>query len=88
MNAAGERGMQGDQGPGRSALLSTPKGLFLTGRLLFIADRDNQRVRLLYGDTGTIESAAGPVLVPTATAYPEAPWRAPGEDAAGGGAWR
>ena len=55
----GERGFSGDDGPATSARLNVPRGVALDGAgNLYIADRDNQRIRKV--DTGgTITTVAG-----------------------------
>jgi hypothetical protein len=53
------KGYSGDGGPSASAQLYGPKGLWLTtGGLLYIADYDNGRVRLI-SSSGIISTAAG-----------------------------
>ncbi|CAE8635294.1 unnamed protein product [Polarella glacialis] len=71
INAPEARGLRGDSGPGIAAELNAPQGLAVAGNWLFVADRSNQRVRLLHLDTGVIESAAGPVRVPTVSVSSE-----------------
>jgi sugar lactone lactonase YvrE len=52
-------GFSGDNGPASSAQLKTPTGLWLTtGGILYIADMDNHRVRMI-SLTGIITSVAG-----------------------------
>jgi hypothetical protein len=54
----GSAGFSGDGGPATSAALRTPLGLAVGGGNLFIADRDNHRVRRVDA-TGKITTVAG-----------------------------
>jgi len=55
-----EGGFSGDGGPASAAKLYFPAGLALDGAgNLFIADRDNQRIRRVDAGTGTITTVAG-----------------------------
>jgi len=55
----GESGFAGDGGPAASAQLRSPSGLAVgSDGVLYIADRDNQRVRAVAAD-GTISTVAG-----------------------------
>lgn len=56
----GQRGFSGDGGTARLASLSAPIGIALDGRgNLFIADRDNKRIRRVDSLTGRINTVAG-----------------------------
>ncbi len=56
----GERGITGDGGPATLATMSEPSAMALDGRdNLYIADRDNHRVRRIDGVTGVITTLAG-----------------------------
>jgi sugar lactone lactonase YvrE len=55
----GEPGFAGDGGPGASAQLDTPAGLAAGGGSLYIADKENHRVRRVDLSSGTISTAAG-----------------------------
>lgn len=66
----GAAGFAGDRGPAAASLLSRPGALAVVGQLLFVADRDNYRVRIVtLGpdsiDTfmGTGQAAPGPDLL-------------------------
>ena len=52
-------GFAGDGGPAIAALLARPQGLALDGALLYVADSNNHRVRMIDLDTGLITTAAG-----------------------------
>jgi sugar lactone lactonase YvrE len=53
-------GFAGDSGPATSAQLNTPYGLWLTtGGDLYIADRDNNRIRKITSSTSIISTVAG-----------------------------
>ncbi|MGA3040069.1 MAG: hypothetical protein ABSF54_04675 [Bryobacteraceae bacterium] len=54
----GTFGFAGDGGSALLAVLNTPTGLTLSNGLLYIADQDNQRVRLVAAN-GTISTVAG-----------------------------
>ena len=51
-------GYSGDGGPGRGALLRDPEGIAIHGSDLFIADTDNERIRMIDGN-GVITTVAG-----------------------------
>jgi hypothetical protein len=58
----GSRGDGGDNGPGLEAQLNAPHHIAIPptdGRLLYIADTRNNRVRILDPDTGVIRSVVG-----------------------------
>ena len=56
----GERGVEGDGGPATSAGLAEPASIALDSQgNVFIADRDNHRVRRVDGSTGIISTVAG-----------------------------
>ena len=56
----GTRGFSGDGGPATAAALSFPLGLTLDGAgNLFVADYNNQRVRMVAAATGVITTMAG-----------------------------
>ena len=56
----GIEGLRGDNGPATAALLDHPRGLTLEGTaILYIADSDNHRVRMVDLVTGTINTVAG-----------------------------
>jgi sugar lactone lactonase YvrE len=55
----GEQGWTGDGGPARSAKLSGPKGLALSGRNLFVADTESHIIRRVDLDTGIITTVLG-----------------------------
>lgn len=56
----GVEGLRGDNGPATSALLDHPRGLALEGDgILYIADSDNHRVRMVDLATGIIITIAG-----------------------------
>jgi hypothetical protein len=56
----GERGLEGDGGPANEAGLAEPASIALDSQgNMFIADRDNHRVRKVDGSTGTISTVAG-----------------------------
>jgi sugar lactone lactonase YvrE len=55
----GEQGYSGDGGPATRATLGGPKGLALSGRLLYIADTENHAVRRLDLETGIIVTVLG-----------------------------
>lgn len=55
----GAAGSGGDAGPASSALLNGPMGLAISGRVLYIADRRNHRVRAVDLDTRIIRTVAG-----------------------------
>ena len=56
----GVEGLRGDNGPATAALLDHPRGLTLEGTsILYIADSDNHRVRMVDLLTGTIITVAG-----------------------------
>ncbi len=56
----GERGLEGDGGPATSAGLAEPVSIAIDGEgNLFIADRDNHRVRKVHGSNGIITTVAG-----------------------------
>ena len=56
----GAEGLRGDNGPATAALLDHPRGLTLEGpSILYIADSDNHRVRMVDLVTGTIITVAG-----------------------------
>ncbi|CAE7393048.1 SOQ1 [Symbiodinium natans] len=65
VNSAGVRGVWGDGGPATQAELNAPQHVAVLQDKVFIADRNNQRVRLLNRGTGQISSAAGPLVVST-----------------------
>lgn len=52
-------GFGGDGGPALSAKLASPQALALDGRLLFVADTGNCRIRRINLDTGIITTIAG-----------------------------
>lgn len=49
----------GDGGMAQEARLDEPSALLFTGGFLYVADRENQRVRRIARDTGIIETVAG-----------------------------
>src|SRR5438094_3840384 len=56
----GTYGFSGDGGPATSAALSNPSSVFVDGsRNIFIADRDNNRIREVVAATGDIQTVAG-----------------------------
>ena len=55
----GQTGFSGDNGAATSAKLTSPSGIAISGTSLFIADRDNARVRQVNLSTGTITTVAG-----------------------------
>lgn len=55
----GVAGPAGDGGPALQAQLNNPWGLLLRGTELYIADRGNDRVRMIDLDTGIITTVAG-----------------------------
>jgi sugar lactone lactonase YvrE len=58
--AGGTSGFSGDGGPATSASLNVPSGVALDASgNLFIADRDNNRIRRVDGVTGVITTVAG-----------------------------
>jgi sugar lactone lactonase YvrE len=54
----GHAGYSGDGGPSTSAMLSDPRGVALYGSWIFVADRGNNRVRLVDATSGNIVSVA------------------------------
>jgi len=63
INVAGVKGAWGDLGPGVDAEMSDPQNLFFENEKVYVADRNNQRVRMLDLSTGRVNSVAGPLLV-------------------------
>ena len=56
----GEEGFGGDGGPATSAMLNGPNGIALDGAgSLYIADKENHRVRKVEASTGNIATVAG-----------------------------
>lgn len=55
----GQPGYGGDNGPATEARLQEPSGLVLAGRLLFMADAGNHRIRVINLDSGEIRLLAG-----------------------------
>jgi hypothetical protein len=56
----GARGFSGDEGPGTSARLNNPTGVAVDGGgNVFIADRENHRIRRVDAGTGIIKTVAG-----------------------------
>ncbi len=56
----GERGVEGDGGQATKAMLAEPAGVVVDGQgNMFIADRDNHRVRRVDGATGIVSTLAG-----------------------------
>ena len=55
----GEQGWTGDGGPARTAKLSGPKGLALSGRDLYVADTESHTIRRVNLDTGIITTVLG-----------------------------
>jgi sugar lactone lactonase YvrE len=57
----GTAGFSGDSGPAAGAKLSYPRGLALdeTRKVLYIADSNNSRIRMVSLETGVIETLAG-----------------------------
>ena len=55
----GEQGWTGDGGPARTAKLSGPKGLALSGRNLYVADTESHTIRRVNLDTGIITTVLG-----------------------------
>ena len=55
----GEQGWTGDRGPARTATLSGPKGLALSGRSLYVADTESHTIRRVNLDTGIITTVLG-----------------------------
>jgi sugar lactone lactonase YvrE len=55
----GEQGYSGDGGSARLAKLAGPKGLALTGRLLYLADTENHVVRRIDLGSGVITTVLG-----------------------------
>jgi len=55
--AAGTPGFSGDGGPATAALVDRPQGLNVSGGIIYIADRNNNRIRAV--NTGTITTVAG-----------------------------
>jgi sugar lactone lactonase YvrE len=55
----GEQGYSGDGGPARLARLAGPKGLALSGRILYLADTENHAIRSIDLDRGTIATVLG-----------------------------
>ena len=55
----GEQGYSGDGGPARLAKLAGPKGLALSGRILYLADTENHAIRSIDLDRGTIATVLG-----------------------------
>jgi hypothetical protein len=59
----------GDGGPAVEARLSSPSGLAVSGSLLYVLDRGNQRVRVIDLVSGAMRATAAPgVAEPTAIA--------------------
>eukprot|EP01062_Namystynia_karyoxenos_P083120 TRINITY_DN9496_c0_g1_i7.p1 TRINITY_DN9496_c0_g1~~TRINITY_DN9496_c0_g1_i7.p1 ORF type:complete len:828 (+),score=193.40 TRINITY_DN9496_c0_g1_i7:195-2486(+) len=56
---SGSRGFSGDGGPAIAAQLSWPRGVCVSGGVLYIADNGNQRVRRVDLTAGLISTAAG-----------------------------
>ncbi len=54
----GHAGYSGDNGPSTSAMLNDPQGVALYGSWLFVADRGNNRVRLVDATSGNIVTVA------------------------------
>jgi sugar lactone lactonase YvrE len=56
----GRPGSDGDGGPATSARLSDPCAIAISGKGdLFIADRGNHKIRVIFASTGSIETVAG-----------------------------
>lgn len=55
----GEQGYSGDGGPARLARLAGPKGLALSGRILYLADTENHAIRSIDLDRNTIATVLG-----------------------------
>ena len=55
----GEQGYSGDGGPARLARLAGPKGLALSGRILYLADTENHAIRSIDLARGTIATVLG-----------------------------
>jgi sugar lactone lactonase YvrE len=55
----GQPGYSGDDGPAAAAKLREPSGLALAGRLLFVGDTGNHRIRVTNLDSGEIRLLAG-----------------------------
>ncbi len=55
----GTAGATGDGGPASSALLSAPRGLFIASNKLYIADANNNKIRVIDLATNTISLVAG-----------------------------
>lgn len=55
----GEQGYSGDGGAAREAKLAGPKGLALSGRLLYVADTENHAIRRVDLGTGVITTVLG-----------------------------
>jgi hypothetical protein len=56
----GLKGLSGDGGPGHEALLAEPQGVAVDSiGNVYIADRENQRVRMVNAKTGIISTVAG-----------------------------
>ncbi len=56
----GLKGLSGDGGPGHEAMLAEPQGVAVDGQgNIYIADRENQRIRMVDGATGIISTVAG-----------------------------
>jgi sugar lactone lactonase YvrE len=52
-------GFSGDGGPATAAQLNVPRSIAVSGRILYIADSDNNRIRRVNLDTGIIDTVAG-----------------------------
>ncbi|CAJ1440498.1 unnamed protein product, partial [Effrenium voratum] len=76
VNVAGIKGLRGDHGPGTDAELNEPQNVCVKGDRVYIADRNNHRVRVLDRSTGKITSAAGPVLFSTSGSSVQAEYSA------------
>ena len=61
----GEQGYSGDGGPARLARLAGPKGLALSGRILYLADTENHAIRSIDLDRGTIATVLAPAFAGT-----------------------
>ncbi len=60
MAGTGKRGVEGDGGPATQAGLADPAGIAPDGQgNIFIADRDNHRIRKVDGATGVMTTVAG-----------------------------